>query len=65
LNKNKKARTVEINGKQKNYRDREKEILFMDLRRWGQEFEKQFIELTDEEIGQSSRKLPQLATNRL
>lgn len=50
LNKNKKARTVEINGKQKNYRDREKEILFMDLRRWGQEFEKQFIELTDEEI---------------
>ncbi|TNE79411.1 MAG: DNA methyltransferase [Bacteroidetes bacterium] len=50
LNKNKKARTVEINGKQKNYRDREKEILFMDLRRWGQEFEKQFIELTEEDI---------------
>jgi type I restriction enzyme M protein len=23
----------------------------VDLRRWGQEFEKQFIELTDEEIG--------------
>ncbi|MBN8566874.1 MAG: N-6 DNA methylase [Flavobacteriales bacterium] len=50
LNKNKKARTVEINGKQKNYRDREKEILFVDLRRWGQEFEKQFIELTEEDI---------------
>jgi type I restriction enzyme M protein len=50
LNKNKKARTVEINGKQKNYRDREKEILFMDLRRWGQEFEKQFIELTEADI---------------
>ena len=50
LNKNKKARTVEINGKQKNYRGREKEILFMDLRRWGQEFEKQFIELTEEDI---------------
>ncbi|GAB1472592.1 class I SAM-dependent DNA methyltransferase [Bacteroidota bacterium] len=50
LNKNKKARTVEINGKQKNYRDREKEILFVDLRRWGQEFEKMFIELTEEEI---------------
>lgn len=45
-----KARTVEINGKQKNYRDREKEILFVDLRRWGQEFEKQFIELTEEDI---------------
>lgn len=50
LNKNKKARTVEINSKQKNYRDREKEILFVDLRRWGQEFEKQFIELTEEDI---------------
>ena len=50
LNKNKKARTVEINGKHKNYRDREREILFVDLRRWGQEFEKQFIELTEEDI---------------
>ncbi len=50
LNKNKKERTVEINGKIKNYRNREKEILFMDLRRWGTEFEKKFIQLTDEEI---------------
>jgi len=50
LNKNKKARTVEINKRQKNYRNREKEILFVDLRRWGQEFEKQFIELTEEDI---------------
>lgn len=50
VNKNKKARTVEINGKQKSYRDREKEILFVDLRRWGQEFEKQYIELTEDDI---------------
>lgn len=50
LNKNKKERTIHLNGKQKNYRNREGEILFMDLRRWGQEFEKMFIELTDEEI---------------
>lgn len=50
VNKNKKARTVEVNGKMKNYRNREKEILFMDLRRWGQEFEKMFIELSDEDI---------------
>lgn len=50
LNKNKKARTIEINGKQKNYRDRQGEILFMDLRRWGSEYEKQFIELTEDEI---------------
>jgi type I restriction enzyme M protein len=32
LNKNKKARSVEINGTIKNYRDRQKEVLFMDLR---------------------------------
>ncbi len=50
LNKDKKSRTVEINGKMKNYRDRSNEILFMDLRRWGQEFEKMFIELTEEDI---------------
>ncbi len=50
VNKNKKARAVEINGKQKQYRDREKEILFVDLRRWGTEYEKQFIELLPEDI---------------
>lgn len=50
LNKNKKERSVELNGKQKKYRNRTGEILFMDLRRWGQEFEKMFIELTDEDI---------------
>lgn len=50
LNKNKKERSVELNGKQKKYRNRSGEILFMDLRRWGQEFEKMYIELTDEDI---------------
>ncbi len=50
LNKNKQARTVEINGKQKNYRNRDKEILFVDLRRWGTEYEKQFIEILPEDI---------------
>jgi len=50
LNKNKKARIAEINGKQKNYRDREKEVLFMDLRRWGSEYEKKFVELTADDI---------------
>jgi len=54
LNKNKKERAVQINDKQKKYRNREQEILFVDLRRWGQEFEKMFIELTDEEIGNVS-----------
>lgn len=50
LNKNKKIRKTKINDKQKKYRNREKEVLFMDLRRWGVEYEKKFIELTTDEI---------------
>ena len=51
LNKNKKARKAKLNGVTKNYRDRSGEILFVDLRRWGSEYEKMFIHLTSEDIG--------------
>lgn len=34
----------------RNYRNREKEILFMDLRRWGSEYEKKYVELTEKDI---------------
>ncbi|MCM1358576.1 MAG: SAM-dependent methyltransferase, partial [Prevotella sp.] len=47
LNKNKKARTVEENGVTKNYRDREREILFMDLRQMGSPYEKKYVELIE------------------
>jgi type I restriction enzyme M protein len=59
LNKNKKQRTDlsavpsqagNTKDKPKNYRDRTGEILFMDLRRWGSEYEKKFIELTEDDI---------------
>lgn len=50
LNKNKKARVAEKNGQQKRNRNREKEILFMDLRQMGSPFEKKFTELTEEDI---------------
>ena len=49
LNKNKKSRTVEQNGKIKNYRNREEEVLFMDLRQMGSPFEKKYIELTQDD----------------
>jgi len=49
LNKNKKARTVEHNGVIKKYRNRENEILFMDLRKMGSPYEKKYIELTEED----------------
>lgn len=50
LNKNKKARTVERNGELKKYRNREKEVLFLDLREMGSPFEKKYTELTPEDI---------------
>ena len=49
LNKNKKARVVEENGEVKRYRNREREILFMDLRQMGSPYEKKYIELTEED----------------
>ena len=49
LNKNKKSRTVEQNGKIKNFRNREEEVLFMDLRQMGSPFEKKYIELTQDD----------------
>lgn len=50
LNKNKKARTVEQNGKIVKYREREKEILFMDLRQFGSPYEKKYTQLTSDDI---------------
>jgi type I restriction enzyme M protein len=49
LNRNKKARTIQQNGKIKNYRNREREILFMDLRQMGSPYEKKYVELTEED----------------
>lgn len=49
LNRNKKARTVKQNGKLKKYRNREREILFMDLRQMGSPYEKKYIELTQDD----------------
>jgi type I restriction enzyme M protein len=50
INKNKNKRVGTQNGLQINYRDRQEEVLFMDLRRLGLEFEKKYVQLTDEEI---------------
>lgn len=50
INKNKKAHVGNIGEKKVNFRDREDEILFIDLRQWGSEFDKKYIELTSEDI---------------
>src|SRR5690554_393305 len=50
LNKNKKARSKQVGDATRNYRDREKEILFMDLRQMGEPFEKKYTQFSDEDI---------------
>ena len=47
LNRNKKARNVELNGQLKRYRNRENEILFMDLREIHEPFEKKYRQFSD------------------
>ncbi|MCG8123997.1 MAG: type I restriction-modification system subunit M, partial [Candidatus Thiodiazotropha taylori] len=49
LNKNKKAHTVKHEDLTRHYRDREDEILFLDLREIGVPFEKKFIQFSDED----------------
>ena len=50
LNKNKKAQTKVIGDEKRQYRNREKEILFMDLRQLGEPFEKKFTQLSEPHI---------------
>jgi type I restriction enzyme M protein len=50
VNKNKKAQNKKVGDESRNYRDREKEILFMDLRQIGEPFEKKFIQFSEKDI---------------
>ncbi len=54
LNHNKKAHIEIKNGEEIHYRDRENEVLFMDLRKWGVPFEKKFIQFSPENIAEVS-----------
>ena len=50
LNKNKKERNVEVNNTVRNYRSREDEILFIDLRQEGIPYEKKYVQFSEEDI---------------
>ncbi|SDQ23749.1 type I restriction-modification system subunit M [Flagellimonas zhangzhouensis] len=50
LNKNKTERTVELPDTTRNYRNREDEILFMDLRQIGEPFEKKYTQFSEQHI---------------
>jgi len=52
LNKNKKNHSRKIGDETRNYRDRENEILFMDLRQMGIPFEKKYIQFSEDDIKQ-------------
>lgn len=50
VNNNKKVRTIEINERLKRYRNREDEILFMDLREIGEPFEKKYTAFGENDL---------------
>lgn len=50
LNKNKKERSIEVNDRVRNYRERENEILFIDLRQEGIPYEKKYVQFSNEDI---------------
>jgi type I restriction enzyme M protein len=50
LNKNKKAHTRKIGDIDRTYRDRQNEVLFMDLRQLGEPFEKKYIQFSEADI---------------
>lgn len=52
LNKNKKEQTKTVGDEQRQYRKREDEVLFMDLRQIGEPFEKKFTQFNEEHIQQ-------------
>jgi len=55
LNNNKKERMVKLNDVVRNYRDRQHEVLFMDLREVGEPFEKKFIQFSENHISKISK----------
>ena len=50
LNKNKNERVVQLPDETRNYRNRNKEVLFMDLRETGIPFEKKYTQFSEENI---------------
>lgn len=59
LNRNKHARTTTVNGEQRHYRERAGEILFMDLRTWGEPFEKKYTTFGTDDITNAAHKFHQ------
>lgn len=50
INKNKKAQNKQVGDEHRSYRDRQKEVLFMDLRQMGEPFEKKYTQFSEADI---------------
>lgn len=57
INKNKKERTVQHDDITRHYRNREDEVLFMDLRKHGEAFEKKYVQFSPEKITEIAETL--------
>ena len=57
INKNKKERTVPHGDLTRHYRSREDEVLFMDLRKHGEPFEKKYVQFSPEKIAEIAETL--------
>jgi type I restriction enzyme M protein len=64
LNKNKKTQSKNIGDEKRQYREREKEILFMDLRQLGEPFEKKYTQFSDDDIKKVTSTYHQWQTKR-
>jgi type I restriction enzyme M protein len=57
ISKNKKSRIVLHEDVTRNFRNREEEILFMDLRQRGEPFEKKFVQFSEQDIKEFANTL--------
>jgi type I restriction enzyme M protein len=65
VNKNKKVQSKKIGDDTRNYREREKEILFIDLRQMGEPFEKKFTQFSDADIKKVTSTYHQWQTKQI
>jgi type I restriction enzyme M protein len=65
LNKNKKTQSKNIGDEKRQYREREKEILFMDLRQLGEPFEKKYTQFSDDDIRKVTSTYHQWQTKKI
>jgi len=57
INKNKKERTIAYKDLARQYRSREDEVLFMDLRKHGEPFEKKYVQFSSEKTSEIAETL--------